>query len=142
MGNVLRKVEEIAAMADTPCERRGDTLVATYHFHDGRDQTVYIIECGETANGMHMIGFFSPCQKLEHGSLAELSKDRAVELLRRNSSLLMGSYCLRNTGTSDLLGVRATQILETMEVEEFVACCASVAVIADSYEREMGQDSF
>ena len=65
MGDVLRKVEEIAAMADTPCERRGDTLVATYHFHDGRDQTVYIIECGETANGMHMIGFFSPCQKLD-----------------------------------------------------------------------------
>ena len=71
-----------------------------------------------------------------------MSKKRATDLLRRNAGIPFAAFAIITSGDTDLLCVRRTQLLETMEVQEFVASCECVAGIADAYEKELGKDEF
>ncbi len=113
-----------------------------WDFGRGRDQMCYVAPFAETDEGLNVVCFFSPCQKLGKGFLGGMSKSTALQLLRINASLDFGHFSLMTLGGDEMICVRATQILETMEVEEFKQNCVNVARLADAWEEKIGKDDF
>ena len=144
---VLQKVLQIASMAGfnvEPHPNARDTLAAGFDMGGGRKQMVFIRYTGTTPDGHNTICFWSPCMQLKKGGLFghQLGKTQAIDLLRRNSMLAFGAFALINFDSRDLLAVMSSQIVETMEVEEFKTHISFVALAADAYEQEIGKDEF
>ena len=142
---VMQKVEEIGAMAGYELSRHPNTdemIVIGYDMGNGRTQTVYVHACGKTPEDQDLICFLSPCQAVRKGLLKGMGKDQAIDLLRRNGQLVVGSFAIENIDGTEILVVRSTQIVDTMEVEEFRFHANFVAIIADRYEQEHGEDVF
>ena len=142
MNDVLKKVEQIALMADISVQLQDELLTAAFDMGDGREQHVYIGDFGEAPNGMHIVVFVSPCLRHEGGWFRGMSRDQMLDLLRRNGNQPFANFALMEIAGEEFLVVSATQLLETMEVQEFQACCQSVVSIADGYEKELGKDEF
>jgi len=143
--DVSRKVEEIGTMAGFKLGRHQqipEMIVCPFDMGQGRSQTVYITPVGQTPAGEDLVCFMSPCQTVKKGLLGSMPKNQAVDLLRRNSQLITGSFAIQQFGDTDILVVRSTQIVDTMEIEEFKFHANFVAIIADEYEREHGTDVF
>lgn len=142
---VLEKVTQIATMAGytvKPIPERNFVAVP-FDMGNGRKQVVYIRYIGQTPDEQDVVSFDSPCLEVKKGWLRGLSKDKALDLLKRNANLLFGAFAIEQLeGDHDVLIVCSNQILDTMEVEEFDAHVRAVAVIADEYEKEHGQDVF
>ena len=142
---VMQKVEEIGAMAGFQLSRHPnipEMIVIGYDMGNGRTQTVYVHTCGKTPEDQDLICFMSPCQAVKKGLLKGMGKDQAVDLLHRNGQLVVGSFAIADFGGTDILVVRSTQIVDTMEVEEFRFHANFVAILADRYEQEHGEDVF
>ena len=144
---VLQKVLQIGSMAGFSLEPhptdRG-TLTAGFDMGNGRKQMVFVRYTGTTPDGQNCICFWSPCMQLKKGGLFghQMGKGQAIELLRRNSMLAFGAFALINFDSADVLAVMSSQIVETMEVEEFKTHISCVALAADAYEMEVGKDEF
>jgi len=138
VSDTLEKVEQIAKMADIRGQRRENLLGFLFSLQGGRDQLVYVGELGETDEGMTVICFFSPCQRRGSGFLKGLSKGDALNLLRLTAQMPFGHFCIMELGGEELVCVRATQILETMEVQEFQSHITNVALAADAWEKKVG----
>ena len=142
---VLEKVAQIATMAGYQVKSfpERNFVAVPFDMGEGRKQVVYIRYIGQTPDEHDVVSFDSPCMEVKKGWLAGLSKNQAVDLLKRNASLLFGSFAIEQLeGDADVLIVCSNQILDTMEVEEFDAHCRAVAVVADDYEKELGRDEF
>ena len=142
MADILTKVERIARMADLRCQRQDNLLMFGFDLGGGRNQTVAIGHMGETEDGLNVIVFFSPCQRLSSGLMGGLSKGNSLSLLKHNADLPFGHFSIMQIGDHETVCVRATQILETMEVKEFEANCRSVAQVADAWEQKLGRNEF
>ena len=142
MSELIDQIEQIAKMADLPANRKEDVLVFAFDMGGGRRQLVHVLPVGETDDGMHVICFFSPCQEVREGIFGGLSRAKAMQFLRLNSELLFGHFAILMLGGHEYVCVRTTQLLETMEVEEFKAHVISVAGVADEWEAKLGKDLF
>jgi hypothetical protein len=143
--NVTQKVEEIANMAGYQLGRHPqvpEMLVCNFDMGNGRSQAVYIMPIGQAPGGEEMVSFISPCQRMKKGLLGSMSKSQAVDLLKRNANLIAGCFAIQSVGDVDVLVFRSTQIVDTMEIEEFKFHLNLVGFIADEYEREHGTDVF
>ncbi len=143
--DITQKIEEIGTMAGYKLARHPqlpDMLVCPFDMGNGRSQSVYIMPSGQTPAGEDLACFMSPCQALKKGLLGSMSKNQAVDLLKRNAGLVTGCFAIESMGDTDMLVVRSTQIVPTMEIEEFKFQVNLVALIADEYEREHGNDVF
>ena len=140
--DIIDRIHQVAGMAGIQGKRQGDLLAYGWDLGGGRRQTCYAAPLSETDDGLHVICFFSPCERLGKGFLSGMSKATALQLLRMNSQLDFGHFCLMTIGGDELLCVRATQILETMEVQEFEELCTAVIRLADSWEEKIGKDEF
>ena len=142
---VLEKVRKISAIADYHAQPHpeDDMLVISFDMGRGRSQMVYVRYIGQTPDGHDSVLFMSPCLELKIGLFSGLGRRRAVDLLRRNAQLRFGSFALfAFKGGTDVLMVVSSQIVDTMEVEEFKTHVNCVALVADEYERECGHDNF
>lgn len=142
MADIIGKIEQIARMADLHFQRNGDYLMLSFDLGQGRDQTIGVGPLEETFDGMNVILFFSPCQRLSKGLMGGLSKSDAVNLLRYNAHLPFGHFCIMEIDGHETVCVRATQLLETMEVQEFRANCQGVATVADGWEQRIGKNEY
>ena len=143
--NVLAHVSQTAGMAGMDVERvpDGSAIAIGFDMGEGRHQIVYIRYVGQTPDMQDVISFDSPCLSVKKGSADELTQEQAVDLLRRNSRLLFGHFALESVGDlEEMLVVGSSQILQTMDMEEFEAHVRSVALTADEYEKELGKDEF
>ncbi|MHC4696738.1 MAG: type III secretion system chaperone family protein [Planctomycetota bacterium] len=144
---VLEKVSKVAAEADFILHPHpnADVLMIKFNMGDGRSQTVYIEYTGQTFDGQDCVTFMSPCKVVKKEKLlsGDLNREQVIALLRRNAKLRFGSFALETfEGLNDVLVVMSSQIVDTMDVEEFKTHVAFVAYAADEYERECGQDVF
>jgi hypothetical protein len=142
MSDVLDKIQQVAAMAGIKGQRQGALVSYAWDFGGGRDQMCYVAPFAETDDGLNVICFFSPCQRLGKGFLSGISKQVAVQLLRTNADLDFGHFAVMKIGGEEMICVRATQILETMEVKEFEQMCLTVAQLADAWEEKIGKNDF
>lgn len=139
---ILKKIDQVARMAGLRGQRVGELMMYNFDLGRGREQAVAITHFGETEEGMNIITFISPCQRLSSGFLGGLNKTSAMNFLRYNTQLPFGHFCIMEIGDDEMVCVRATQILETMEVQEFEANCVTVAQVADAWEQRIGKDDF
>jgi hypothetical protein len=142
MSEVLDTIEGIATDAGFEPERHQDSIIIKYKLPGGREQTVFVAESGQSPGGMTVISFVSPCQRLKAGFLGGMSKAQALDLLRRNARLPFAAFTLLSSDGGEVVCVRGTQLLETMDLPEFAASCECVATFADRYEAEQGRDDF
>ena len=140
--DILQSIDEVAQTAGIAGKNNGQTLVYGWDLGGDRDQMVYVAPCGETGGGLNIVCFFSPCERLGTGFLSGISKDKAVQLLRLNSQIEFGHFCLMKLGGEEMLCVRTTHLLETMDPEEFKQNCANVAQLADAWEEKIGRNEF
>jgi hypothetical protein len=137
----LTKLEKVAAVAGVIVDRvPGDMLAASFDLGNGRNQVVYINSAGVTLDGRETVAFMSPCLEL---GFRGLSRKRAIALLQRNSDLVYGAFSLLCIpGEPDHVVVRSTQILDTMQIDEFTSHLHHTAHSADTFELELGRDDF
>lgn len=142
MSDALDTVEGIATDAGFEPERHQDSIVIKFGLPGEREQSVFVAESGQSPGGMTVISFVSPCKRLKPGFLGGMSKAQALDLLRRNAALPFAAFCLLSAGEGEMVCVRGTQLLETMDLAEFAASIECVATFADRYEAEQGRDDF
>ena len=155
MSNVLSKIESIAEEAGFEGVRQreeendADTvLFYDINLGDGRKQRVIVGHFEERDDGRNVIGFISPCEAIEEGWFSGLSSYEMRSILHMNSQFSAGHFCIWTTGVgiypdhTELLAIRSTQLLETMDPAEFELQCGSVAELADTWEEKIGQDEF
>ena len=113
-----------------------------FHLEDNRSQTVYIEKLEPLADGFDVIRFVSPCLDLSTGLAKKLTKATAIDFLKRNTDESM--YCsFAFSERRKAIVVEATQIVKTMDDDEFVTLLKYVALKADAYEREvLGKDNY
>lgn len=114
----------------------------TFELEDGRSQTVYIERLKPLADGFDVIRFVSPCLDLSKAITRTLNRTKAVDFLKRNADESM--YCsFAYSERRKAIVVEATQLVRTMDDDEFVTLLNYVAKIADEYERDvLGKDNY
>jgi len=136
------RIERFAKLAGVDIQKAEDRFSIVLQLRGDRTQTIWIEPGEDLPGGSHIIEFSSICQKMASGLLSGLPKSQAIGLLRLNSRLAIGHYCLIKTGAEEVLAVRSTQIAETMDFEEFKLHCVTVAQLADTWEEKLGRDEF
>ena len=142
MTETLGRLEEMATEAGFAPARHEDSIVVKLKLGESRHQTVFVSELGRSARDLRSVTFLSPCQRLKSGFLSGMGRRTALDLLRRNASMPFAAFALLQVGEEEMLCVRSTQLLETMDLEEFRASCDCVARFADAYEAELGKDEY
>ena len=137
----LDRVAQIAESEGLAFKDETTRLVIPYDMGAGRLQVVYI-QCEPMDDGGIVVSFLSPCFENKPGFFTGLSKDQALSLLRRNHRMIGAAFILLTARDGEFLAVRAGQLLDTMQLEEFRRHLSTVCSAADAYEREIGQDDF
>lgn len=123
-------------------DHENEELYHTLDFENGRTQTVFIEKQKPLSDGMDVIRFVSPCLDLAGSKAKLLTKAKAVDLLARNSDEI--TYCsFAYSERREAIVVQATQIVRTMDDDEFEMLLKFVGAVADEYERDVaGKDNF
>lgn len=140
IGNVMAHVQQIANRAGIHCEQLGTNLGIRYELGGGRGQNVRVLEWSKTTEGLQTILIVSPCLQVPRGF--NWSAGLGKSLLEVNAGLTFEAFCLMELQGQSWLCVKAAQILETMQPEEFRNTCESVAMTADKFEQQIGLDNF
>jgi phage FluMu protein Com len=140
----FEKLKKVASLAGCKVQDHpgGRMLAAGFELGGGRRQVVYMSYMGQTPDGKDIVSFMSPALEMKKGLLSGVSKKMALDLLKRNPHIPFGSFGIHTMDGMDLIMVSSNQIVDTMDVEEFDAHIQCVALVADEYEREHGQDNF
>ncbi len=143
MSTTLDRIRSMAETAGFDPEDHHDSIVVKLAIAGGaRSQTIFITESGHTPTGETVIAFTSPCQRLAKGFIGGMSKKQALDLLRRNAALPFAAFALVSGADDEMLCVRSTLLLETLDYEEFKAAAECVAAFADPSAAEHGRDDF
>jgi hypothetical protein len=142
--DVLKKIEQVATLAGLRgvIDERAMAFLLGFDLDNGRRQTVYVRFAGVTKGDIEVINFSSPCLLVKKGFLSGISKDQAVDLLRRNEKTLIARYGIREYDGESAIVASVDHFLESLDPNEFGANAFCVALAADLYEREHGQDKF
>lgn len=140
--SVLERVDEIATLAGMKGRVNEDLLRFEMGFNldEGRRQAVYVRPVRNTK--IPMITIFSPCLVRKKGMFQGISKKMALDLLRRNEQVLFARYGIIEAKEETLIAASIDHLLDTLDPPEFEASTLHVAMAADTYEREHGQDDF
>jgi hypothetical protein len=142
VAKIIERVAEVATLAGIKgkVSEDGRTYITGFGFNDGRSQMV-IVRAIRTPQGPG-ICVFSAAARYKKGFFGKLSRDDAIELLRRNDNLCFARYGIRETDSEIMVVASVDLILETMDPEELEAALGSVAGAADSWEERTGKDDF
>lgn len=140
--DVVQRVEHILKKAGFPFEECDIGVRCRFRLQKGREQTVEIEHVSQTPDGHQVIAFYSRCQRLRKGLFGQLSWSQAIRVLRFNSQLPVGHFCIKDLEGQRYLVVRATLILETMDQEEISITINALASLADQWEERRNKDEF
>ena len=141
--NVLERVEEIATLAGMNGRISEEHLRFEMGFglDNGRSQVVYVRPV-PSATKNSVITIFSPCLIKKKGVFQGISKKMALDLLRRNEQVVFARYGICDAKDGSVIIASIDHLLDTLDPPEFSASSYHIAVAADMYEREHGQDDF
>lgn len=140
----LEKIADIATLAGMKGEVDEDKLhfVAGFNLGEGRSQMVYVRATGRAPNDAPFVTFFSPCLTVKTGLLKGISKEQALDLLVRNEQVPFARYGVWKQDGKDMIVASIDHLLDTLDPEELKHNMWAVALAADVYEKEHGQDKF
>ena len=143
MLSVLERIEEIATLAGIKGRINPDQLRYEMGFglDDGRSQVVYVRPVSASDKNP-VVTIFSPCLIRKNGVFGGISKKMALDLLRRNEKTVFARYGIAEVRDQTLVVASADHLLENLDPPEFGASAFHVAMAADRYESEFGQDDF
>ncbi|HLL55020.1 MAG TPA: hypothetical protein VK447_15805 [Myxococcaceae bacterium] len=141
--NVLERVSEVSMLAGINGQIDEQRMVFAMGFGlgEGRRQVVYVRDATQRGN-RKIVTLFSPCLTVKKGLFGGFSKEKALELLRRNENVLFARYGIWDSKDETMVVASMDHMLETLDPEEYKASALHVAIAADMYEREHGQDNF
>ena len=128
--------------AGVPSEKYEIGVRCRFQLAGDRHQIVEIEPVTLTPEGNQVISFFSRCERLGKGFFDQLSGTQAINLLKLNSTLPIGHFCIKEIEGQNYLGVQCTQLLETMDLEELGVNLGALAQLADQWEERLGKDEF
>ncbi|WP_437670755.1 hypothetical protein [Sorangium sp. So ce131] len=139
----LERVSEVATLAGINGKIDEDRMHFGMGFQldQGRSQTVYVRDSSREGSNK-VVTILSPCLVVKKGLFSGLSKDRALDLLRLNESVLFARYGIWEKKSELMIVASIDHLLDTLDPEEFKASAFHVAVAADAYERKYGKDEF
>lgn len=142
--DALKKISDIAALSGIKgkIDENRMSFIANFILDGNRNQFVHIRLTGKNQIGGHIVTFFSPCLKVKKGFLKGITKDQAIDLLRRNEKTLFARYGVWSLENEELVVASIDHILDTLDPEEFKTSSWHVAIAADRYEKEHGKDDF
>ncbi|WP_428261753.1 hypothetical protein [Haliangium sp.] len=140
---ILDHVSEIATLAGfNGCiDQERMQFVMGFEMQDQRSQAVFVRNSSPHEK-MRCISILSPCLRLKKGLWRGMSKDMAVDLLRRNEAIRFARYGLWEAKKESLVVASVDYLLESLDPEDFHHAVFHVAIAADQYEREHGLDEF
>jgi hypothetical protein len=140
---VLEKVGEIATLAGINGELDDERMhyVMGFDLGEGRSQGVYVRDTSKDGD-TPIITVFSPCLVVKKGLFSGISKEMAIDLLRRNEDVHFARFGIWDSDKEHMVVASIDHLLETLDPEEFEASVYHVAMAADLYEREHGRDEF
>ena len=140
---ILEKISEIAALAGVSGTINEDSLLFQTEFPTKEDRT-QLVHIRALPNALHdedVVTFVSPCLAVKKGMLAGISKEKALDLLQRNErDLIFGRFGIWSGEKEDTIVVSIDHLLSTLDPKEFEFNAWSVAIAADRYEEEHGQE--
>ncbi|MDX1969327.1 MAG: hypothetical protein SFV23_19275 [Planctomycetaceae bacterium] len=142
--SVLQQVADVAALAGI----RGRVNEERQHFEagfnlaEGRSQMVYIRVAGKTPDGSTVITFFSPCHVVQKGFLSGITRNQALDLLKRNEQVMFARYGVWSMENSDTIVASCDRLIATLDHKDFYSTVWYVAMAADRFEKEQGSDKF
>jgi hypothetical protein len=141
---VLKKVEDIAMLAGI----RGRVNEERMHFECGfnlpenRSQMVFVRIAGKTMTGGTVVSIFSPCHIVSTGFLKGLSKQSALDLLKRNEQVMFARFGVWSLEGNDMVVASADRLVDAMDHTDFHSLVWYVAIAADGFEKSQGSDKF
>jgi hypothetical protein len=140
---VLERVGEIATLAGMKGQIDDENMrfVMGFGLGEGRSQMVYVKDSSK-ASDCQIITLFSPCWMQKKRRFKGVSKGMALDLLRRNAGLHFASYGLVEIKDAMMVIASIDHLVDTLDPPEFEMSAFHVAIAADMYERENGQDEF
>ncbi len=141
---ILEKVSEIATLAGVrgKVDEERMCFVSGFGLPNDRSQMVYVRPMDRVVADSHVVTFFSPCLAVKHGFMKGVSKEQALDLLKKNEEIYFARYGIRSMDKEDLIVASIDSLLNTLDPEEFHSNMWHVAIAADNYEKEHGQDDF
>jgi hypothetical protein len=137
--DALEKLASIAALGgvNMGVNKRMMRLEGSFDLGEGRSQICFIRPSCMTGDKI-VVTIYSACLRIRKGFLAGISREMAVDLLRRNESLTFARYGLMDEGDADMVVASADYMLDTLDPEELEHAIWHVAMAADAYEKEKG----
>ena len=74
--------------------------------------------------------------------LNRLSRQEAIDLLKKNEQVLFARYGMWSTADADMIVASVDHLLETLDPDELKTSMLCVALAADAYEKQHGGDDF
>jgi len=141
---ILERVLELAKSVGCELSYNNDMQELLYRFNlEGeRHQIVYIEMMNLQGGGLDVIKLVSPCLNLSGSKLKALTKNVAVDFLKRNSSdSMLCSFAFNDKRQA--IVAQSLQVVNILSGDDFMILLKHVAVIADEYERDiLGKDYF
>ena len=141
---VLERVAEISTLAGLKGVVDEDRLhfKAGFAMADDRSQVVYVRVLDQKVGDSPVLTFFSPCLMVKTGFMKGISKEQALDLLRRNEQVMFARFGVLTMDAMDMVVASVDHLLDTLDPDEFKSSMWFVAMAADAYEKEFGQDQF
>jgi hypothetical protein len=141
---VLKRIEQVAMVAGMRgvIDEQRMAYRMGFNLDSGRRQMVLVRFAGQTGTGDIVVTFLSPCLVVKKNFLSGISKAQAVDLLKRNANLMIARYGIWDSETESAIVASVDRFLDNLDSKEFEANALCVALAADHYEREHGQDEF
>ena len=139
---LLERIDHILRSSGVTPEKHEIGIRCRFQLAGGRQQIVEIEPVTRTPEDNQIISFFSRCERLGKGWFDQISGAQAISLLKLNSTLPIGYFCIKDIEGQRYLCVQCTQLLETMDQEELRVILGTLAQLADQWEERLGQDEF
>ncbi|GGQ22835.1 hypothetical protein [Shewanella litoralis] len=123
-------------------DRQKQELLYDFNLEGGRHQVVYIEMMKPKVEGLNIVKIVSPCLDLSGSKLKSLTKNVAVDFLKRNSSDSM--FCsFAFSEKRQAIVAQSLQVVNTLNGEDLIAFLKHIAEVADEFERDiLGKDYF
>lgn len=142
--DVLKRIESVVTLAGLRSEidEENGRVKLGFDLGAGRTQAAYVTPAGSCSDGDVVIEILSPCLRLKKGWMKGMSKEMAIDLLRRNQKMTFARFGVLEWESELLVVVSVDALLDSLDPAELGAHVTSVVEAADAYEREQGLDKY
>lgn len=141
---VLKRIESVVTLAGfrSAIDEENGRVRLGFDLGAGRAQTAYVTPVRTCNDGDVVIQILSPCLRLKKGWMKGMSKETALDLLRRNQRMPFARFGVLEWDSELLVVVSVDALLDSLDPDELGAHVGSVVETADAYEREQGLDEY